>query len=208
MKRVPQVLQLPGGSRSRPYGRDVLNGGPRSARTSVASRSGELASPEIGPTLPTAPFDELVRKVTAHDHDSTHPFVSEERRRTGTGGFERRIPAPGSGIVRSGAPLDEYNESEHFSRHQNRAGAPSSANLHDTPLWARSLCRTAQTGRSRGDSIVNDVTLLLIIIASAILAVLAIATVRERRAANSPNLGFVTERWLTEYRAEQPGDSR
>jgi hypothetical protein len=39
-------------------------------------------------------------------------------------------------------------------------------------------------------------------------AVVAIAAFRRWRRADPANLGFVTERWLMEYRAEQHGDSR
>jgi hypothetical protein len=47
-----------------------------------------------------------------------------------------------------------------------------------------------------------------IVIASGISAVVAIATLRRWRAGYPDNLGYVTERWLMEYRADHGGDSR
>ena len=38
--------------------------------------------------------------------------------------------------------------------------------------------------------------------------VAAIVAVAHRRAANDSDLGWVTERWLTEYRADQAADSK
>ena len=38
--------------------------------------------------------------------------------------------------------------------------------------------------------------------------VVAILTVARRRADNDSDLGWVTERWLTEYRADQAADSK
>ena len=46
-----------------------------------------------------------------------------------------------------------------------------------------------------------------IIVAAGIVVVLIVAFMR-RRAANDADLGWVTERWLTEYRADQSADSK
>jgi len=40
-----------------------------------------------------------------------------------------------------------------------------------------------------------------------VFAAIVIATRRQRRLASLGNLGWVSERWLTEYRADQQGDS-
>jgi hypothetical protein len=40
------------------------------------------------------------------------------------------------------------------------------------------------------------------------IAVVVVALVAHLRAANRSDLGFVTERWLTEYRADQAADSK
>lgn len=45
------------------------------------------------------------------------------------------------------------------------------------------------------------------IIIAAGIAVVVIVAVNHRRAANEPDLGCVTERWLTEYRNAQAADS-
>jgi len=46
------------------------------------------------------------------------------------------------------------------------------------------------------------------VIASGISAVVAVAALRRWRTADPANLGYVTERWLMEYRADQTADSR
>jgi hypothetical protein len=46
-----------------------------------------------------------------------------------------------------------------------------------------------------------------IIIAAGVAAVV-MAAVARRRAASDSDLGWVTERWLTEYRADQAADSK
>jgi hypothetical protein len=46
-----------------------------------------------------------------------------------------------------------------------------------------------------------------IIIVAAVVVVLSVALMN-RRAANQADLGWVTERWLTEYRADQSADSK
>jgi hypothetical protein len=46
------------------------------------------------------------------------------------------------------------------------------------------------------------------IVVMAGIAVLGIAAAARRRAAMSSDLGWVTERWLAEYRANQAGDSK
>jgi hypothetical protein len=48
---------------------------------------------------------------------------------------------------------------------------------------------------------------LLFIIAAATAAV-AIIGIAHRRAVRESDLGWVTERWLTEYRADQSADSK
>lgn len=40
------------------------------------------------------------------------------------------------------------------------------------------------------------------------ITVAAIVTITHRLAANNSDLGWVTERWLTEYRADQAADSK
>lgn len=39
-------------------------------------------------------------------------------------------------------------------------------------------------------------------------AVVAMVVIGHRRAATAPSLGWVTERWLSEYRADQAADSK
>lgn len=55
--------------------------------------------------------------------------------------------------------------------------------------------------------IANEVTPVWFIIVSGIFAVATLATVAHRRVGSVSNLGYVSERWLLEYRAEQRGDS-
>ena len=45
------------------------------------------------------------------------------------------------------------------------------------------------------------------IIVAAVVVVVAIVVLMNRRAANRADLGSVTERWLSEYRADQAADS-
>lgn len=45
------------------------------------------------------------------------------------------------------------------------------------------------------------------IVAGGILVILVVAVIR-RRSANDSDLGWVTERWLAEYRADQAADSK
>lgn len=40
------------------------------------------------------------------------------------------------------------------------------------------------------------------------IAVAVIVVIAHRRATNESDLGWVTERWLTEYRADQAADSK
>jgi hypothetical protein len=46
------------------------------------------------------------------------------------------------------------------------------------------------------------------IVVTAAIAVLAIAAAARRRAAIASDLGWVTERWLAEYRTSQVADSK
>jgi hypothetical protein len=46
------------------------------------------------------------------------------------------------------------------------------------------------------------------IVVTAGVAVVVLAIARRRRAATAPDLGWVTERWLAVYRADQASDSR
>ncbi len=61
-----------------------------------------------------------------------------------------------------------------------------------------SLCTTAQTNGGCG----RRVTQVLILAALCIVTLTLVALVRRRLTSGEPDLGWVSERWLAEYRAD------